>query len=606
MSRRSRPRAQQRRLQNLRAARGAAPTAGRGQQPAARNWYRIVDLVDAPDTAAIYLYEEIGYWGVTAQDFVRDLMGLRVSNIIVHINSPGGDVFDGLAIFHALRDHPANVEVRVDGLAASAASFIAMAGDTVVCQRNAQMMIHDASGICIGNASDMQEMVDLLDRCSDNIADIYAQRAGGTTAQWRAAMQAETWYTGLEAVAAGLADSTADPGEETGEETAVVPGEDDEALDELMNRSWDLSIYTYAGRAKAPEPRAIAEQGEAPAATGEPVDAAETATEEAAAVEPRTSPTRPPPRPTRPPGGRRPGRRRRRRRDRRRGGAGRRRRRHLDRAHGRSVHPRARSVHRGRAVRCPAVERNSGMTTMLNVTPGQRDRLARLGVRLDDLGRVTNRVKTVAPKNVHVPKNSDELAEMIADQGKMKPVLTTRRRSRTGSTPTPSSARARAPTCTAWSPRRLSGSWPTSSATRTSTATTPSASTASTSTRSQGRWRQADARLLRPGRQVQPERPRRRARQQVPRLGRLPRGDLAPERVAGGLRPAHGDPQRGQLRFAGGRWVPGPGDAARAAAGDRAGDRDRAAPRDGRADGLGAVPFPTIDVSSNQSPCSAA
>jgi ATP-dependent protease ClpP protease subunit len=286
MSRRSRPRAQQRRLQNLRAARGAAPTAGRGQQPAARNWYRIVDLVDAPDTAAIYLYEEIGYWGVTAQDFVRDLMGLRVSNIIVHINSPGGDVFDGLAIFHALRDHPANVEVRVDGLAASAASFIAMAGDTVVCQRNAQMMIHDASGICIGNASDMQEMVDLLDRCSDNIADIYAQRAGGTTAQWRAAMQAETWYTGLEAVAAGLADSTADPGEETGEETAVVPGEDDEALDELMNRSWDLSIYTYAGRAKAPEPRAIAEQAEAPAATGEPVDAAETATEEAAAVEP--------------------------------------------------------------------------------------------------------------------------------------------------------------------------------------------------------------------------------------------------------------------------------------------------------------------------------
>lgn len=264
MARRSRPRAQQRRLQNLRAARAAAPAAAR---PEARNWYRIVDLVDAPDTAAIYLYEEIGYWGVTAQDFVRDLMGLRVSNIIVHVNSPGGDVFDGLAIFHALRDHPATVEVRIDGLAASAASFIAMAGDTIVCQRNAQMMIHDASGICIGNAADMQEMVDLLDRCSDNIADIYAQRAGGTVEQWRTAMKAETWYTGLEAVAAGLADSTADPGEETGEGTAVVPGEDDD-VDELMNRSWDLSIFTYAGRAKAPGPRAVAEQ-EAPA---EPVE----------------------------------------------------------------------------------------------------------------------------------------------------------------------------------------------------------------------------------------------------------------------------------------------------------------------------------------------
>ncbi|MGW4525177.1 head maturation protease, ClpP-related [Amycolatopsis sp. NPDC004378] len=254
MARRSRPRAQQRRLQNLRAARaaGAAPR----QQPT--NWYRMVtNLVDQPDTAAIYIYEEIGYWGVTAQDFVRDLMGLRVSNVIVHINSPGGDVFDGLAIFHALRDHPATIEVRIDGLAASAASFIAMAGDTVVCQRNAQMMIHDASGICIGNAADMQEMVDLLNRCSDNIADIYAARAGGTVAQWRALMQAETWYSGTEAVAAGLADSTAEPGEETNEDTAVVPGEDEE-VDELMNRSWDLSIFTYAGRSKAPGPRATA------------------------------------------------------------------------------------------------------------------------------------------------------------------------------------------------------------------------------------------------------------------------------------------------------------------------------------------------------------
>src|SRR5213075_993619 len=100
------------------------------------------NFVDAPDTAAIYLYGEIGYWGVEAQDFVRDLMSLRVSNIILHINSPGGEV--------------------VDGLAASAASFVAMAGDKVVMQRNAQMMIHDASGIEIGNAEDMRTMADLL------------------------------------------------------------------------------------------------------------------------------------------------------------------------------------------------------------------------------------------------------------------------------------------------------------------------------------------------------------------------------------------------------------------------------------------------------------
>lgn len=197
-----------------------------------RDWYRIENLVDR---AEVWLYDEIGYLGVTAADFVRELNTLAVQRIDLHINSPGGEVFDGIAIYQALKDHPAAVHVQVDGLAASAASFIAMAGDRVVMTRNATMMIHDGHGLCVGNAQDMRDLADLLDRTSDNIADIYAQKAGGEVADWRERMRAETWYTAEEAVKAKLADE--------------IKGVSAEA-----QNSWDLSVFNYAGREQAPPP----------------------------------------------------------------------------------------------------------------------------------------------------------------------------------------------------------------------------------------------------------------------------------------------------------------------------------------------------------------
>lgn len=266
MSKSARLRAQ-RRMQAMRVTAEQAQQLGEG-----RTWFRIVtDLVDQPDVAAIYLYDEIGYWGVTAQDFVRDLMGLRVGNIIVHINSPGGEVWDGLAIYHALRDHPANIEVRVDGIAASAASFIAMAGDTIVMQRNAQMMIHDAIGFCCGNVTEMQKMVEVLDQASNNIADIYVQQAGQTVEFWREAMRLETWYSGPEALAAGLCDEVNNTDEETDEPAAVVPGEEADELDGLMAKSYDLTVfaYQYAGRSSAPPPRLA--NGAEPVVPAEPL-----------------------------------------------------------------------------------------------------------------------------------------------------------------------------------------------------------------------------------------------------------------------------------------------------------------------------------------------
>ncbi|RSN26503.1 hypothetical protein DMC63_01315 [Streptomyces sp. WAC 05977] len=283
MSKSARLRAQ-RKLQGLRVTQQQADEITDG-----KTWYRIKNLVDQPSTAAIYLYEEIGYWGCEASDFVRELMALRVDNIIVHINSPGGDVFDGLAIYHALRDHSATIEVRVDGLAASAASFIAMAGDRIIMQRNATMMIHDASGFCIGNAADMQKMVDVLDQASNNIADIYMQQAGGTVEAWRAAMREETWYTGAEALAAGLCDEVNNADEEAPAEESVVPGEDDEDIDALMAKSYDLTVFAYrhAGRDQAPAPKPVAELAE----TTEPEPAPEpAAVEPAPAAEPEQEP----------------------------------------------------------------------------------------------------------------------------------------------------------------------------------------------------------------------------------------------------------------------------------------------------------------------------
>lgn len=204
-----------------------------------RDWYRIVNAAEL-GTAQIYVYDEIGYFGVTAAEFVYDLNTLNASKIDVHINSPGGEVFDGIAIFNALKNHPANVTCYVDALAASAASFIAQAGDRVVMARNATMMIHDASGLCIGNAADMRTLADLLDKSSDTIASIYADRAGGGLAHWRNLMKAESWFNADEAVTAGLAD--------------VVAGSPGATPEDIPRNAWDLSVFRYAGRERAPAP----------------------------------------------------------------------------------------------------------------------------------------------------------------------------------------------------------------------------------------------------------------------------------------------------------------------------------------------------------------
>lgn len=174
-----------------------------------------VRIENAANTATVYVFDEIGYYGVSAAELVPALRALDVPAIEVRINSPGGDYFDGVAIANALAEHPATVTAHVDGLAASAASVIAMGADRVVMHPGAQLMIHDALTMTIGNAADHDKARAVLDAASEDIAALYATRAGGAPAEWRDRMRAETWYRGEDAVAAGLAHEYAAP---TGEQ----------------------------------------------------------------------------------------------------------------------------------------------------------------------------------------------------------------------------------------------------------------------------------------------------------------------------------------------------------------------------------------------------
>lgn len=220
-----------------------------------RKWFTVEPVAatdpDAPSTARIRLYDAIGYgwFGVTAKDFVAELDGLDVEQIDLHINSPGGLCSEAIAIKNALVQHPAKVTAYVDGMAASAATVVAMGADEVVMMPDSEMMIHDAWMVCVGPAADMHSAGDRLDQVSNNIAAMYARKAGGTRDEWRSIMSDadETWYSADEAVAAGLADRV--DGEADPQESAAAKARFADAA---------AALFQHPGRAAAPAPAALA------------------------------------------------------------------------------------------------------------------------------------------------------------------------------------------------------------------------------------------------------------------------------------------------------------------------------------------------------------
>ncbi len=264
------------------------PALANGLEEIRLDWYRIRNADESDgdsDTAEVFIYDEIGgLCGMPADEFVKDLQAIKAKKIDVRINSPGGSLFDSIAIYNALVKHPAHITTYVDALAASGASIIAMAGDEVVMMVGSQLMIHDALGLEMGNAKQMREMADFLDKQSQNIATVYAAKSGNDDVDmWRNLMLAETWMFADESIELGLADSiyskpkaTPDvveeediPDEESEDEDSEE--EDDESDDEeeadgppvaedsienLMRAPHRLTNrgFKYRGRDKAPAP----------------------------------------------------------------------------------------------------------------------------------------------------------------------------------------------------------------------------------------------------------------------------------------------------------------------------------------------------------------
>lgn len=174
-------------------------------------WYTI--QAKTADTAEISIYDEIGGWGISAQQFAKDFkaLGNNLKQINLHIHSPGGDVFDGIAIYNLLKNHPANKTVTIDGLAASMASVIAMAGTEIIMPENAMMMIHKPWGVQGGDADDMRKYADLLDKVEDTLIPAYAAKTGKSAEELAEMLAAETWLNGKECVEHGFADKLAEP-----------------------------------------------------------------------------------------------------------------------------------------------------------------------------------------------------------------------------------------------------------------------------------------------------------------------------------------------------------------------------------------------------------
>ena len=173
------------------------------------SWYAI----RARGTGAeVAIYDEIGAYGVSAKGFLAELGALPEGMPVdLRLNSPGGSVFDAVAIHNALKRHEGTVTVWIDGIAASAASYIAMAGDEIVMPENAFLMIHDPSGLVMGTAEDMRAMAEALDKVKGSLVSGYAAKSGRPREEVSVLMAAETWFDAGDAVAQGFADRLIEP-----------------------------------------------------------------------------------------------------------------------------------------------------------------------------------------------------------------------------------------------------------------------------------------------------------------------------------------------------------------------------------------------------------
>jgi ATP-dependent Clp protease, protease subunit len=172
------------------------------------NWY---DFQNLAESVEISIYDEIGDYGTSAKQFIDDLKSVGGKDIVIRMNSVGGSVFDGLAIYNVLRSHKGYVNVKIEGLSASIASIIALAGDNIEMAENGFFMIHNPFGKSMGGAEDMRKTADLLDKIKQELVNIYATKTQLSDETISNMMDEETWLTSQEAKEMGFIDTITEP-----------------------------------------------------------------------------------------------------------------------------------------------------------------------------------------------------------------------------------------------------------------------------------------------------------------------------------------------------------------------------------------------------------
>ena len=172
------------------------------------NWY---DFQNKAEVVEISIYDEIGDYGTSAKQFIDDLKSVGSKDITIRMNSVGGSVFDGLAIYNVLRSHQGYVKVKIEGLSASIASIIALAGDDIEMAENGFFMIHNPFGKSMGGADDMRKTADLLDKIKQELINIYANKTQLSEETISSMMDEETWLTSQEAKEMGIIDGITEP-----------------------------------------------------------------------------------------------------------------------------------------------------------------------------------------------------------------------------------------------------------------------------------------------------------------------------------------------------------------------------------------------------------
>ena len=174
-----------------------------------KNWYSIQNKNEG--VVDISIHDEIGLWGVSAADFIAELQQHKNATAInLSIHSPGGSVLDGFAMYNALKSHPATVHGSVEGIAASAASFVLMAANTITMPEDSFLMIHNAWGGAVGDVEELRSVADRMDKLQDSIVNIYEKRTGKAEADIRDMMNAETWMNANDALENGFIDTISD------------------------------------------------------------------------------------------------------------------------------------------------------------------------------------------------------------------------------------------------------------------------------------------------------------------------------------------------------------------------------------------------------------